>query len=52
MPPGSSRTSIPQPGETRANMVIATINQGTGQVTIHKNSGTTNVIVDVLGWYL
>ena len=49
-PPGSSDLN-PAAGETRANMVIATINQTTGQITIYNNSGTTNVIVDVLGWY-
>jgi hypothetical protein len=38
-------------GDVRANMVVATINPGTGQITIFNQTGNVNVIVDVLGWY-
>ncbi len=37
-------------GATTANLVIATLSS-TGTVTIYNFSGTTNVIVDVMGWY-
>ncbi len=41
----------PAVGEIRANMVVATINPGTGQISIFNLAGAVNVVVDVLGWY-
>jgi photosystem II stability/assembly factor-like uncharacterized protein len=38
-------------GETRPNLVVATVNPTNGKVTIWNQAGTLNVIVDVLGWY-
>jgi hypothetical protein len=38
------------PGETTPNMVIVPVGAG-GQVSIYNNSGSTQVIVDVLGWF-
>ena len=49
-PPGSSDLN-PAAGEIRANLVIATIDQVTGQIAIANHAGSTNIIVDVLGWY-
>ena len=41
----------PAAGETRANMVVATVNPGTGKSSVFNNTGSLDVIVDVLGWY-
>ncbi len=38
------------PGETRANLVEVAVGQG-GQISIFNESGTTQLIVDVEGWY-
>ncbi|MGP0029245.1 MAG: putative Ig domain-containing protein [Acidimicrobiales bacterium] len=38
------------PGQTRANLTIATLSPS-GTISIYNNSGSTNVAVDVLGWY-
>jgi hypothetical protein len=38
------------PGGTTPNMVIARVGAG-GQVSIFNNTGSTQVIVDVLGWF-
>ena len=38
-------------GETRANLVVATINPGSGKISVFNNTGSLDVIVDVLGWY-
>jgi hypothetical protein len=32
-------------------MVVATINPGTGHISILNAAGTIGVVVDVLGWY-
>ena len=37
-------------GQTIPNMVIAKVGAG-GQVSIYNNTGSTDVIVDVLGWF-
>jgi hypothetical protein len=37
--------------EVRASMVVATINPITGDVSVLNNTGSLDVIVDVLGWY-
>jgi hypothetical protein len=41
----------PATGETRANMVVATINPRFGWITVANNTGNIDVAVDVLGWY-
>jgi hypothetical protein len=45
----------PSAGENRANMVVATLNPTVGphkgQISIFNQTGSINVIVDVLGWY-
>jgi CSLREA domain-containing protein len=41
----------PAVGETRANLVVATVNQSTGKISVFNNTGSLDVIVDVLGWY-
>jgi len=38
------------PGETTPNLVIAKVGTG-GQVTIYNDTGSTNVIADVAGWF-
>ncbi|MGP0031676.1 MAG: Ig domain-containing protein [Acidimicrobiales bacterium] len=38
------------PGVTRANLVVATLSS-TGTISIYNNSGSTDVLVDLLGWY-
>ncbi|MGP0031324.1 MAG: protease pro-enzyme activation domain-containing protein [Acidimicrobiales bacterium] len=38
------------PGVTRANLVVATLSS-TGTISIYNNAGSTDVVVDVLGWY-
>jgi hypothetical protein len=52
--PGPNRTSAsdlnPSAGEVRANLSVATINPN-GTITVYNNSGSVNVVVDVLGWY-
>jgi hypothetical protein len=52
--PGPNRTSSsdlnPAAGETRANLSVATINAN-GTITVYNNTGSVNVVVDVLGWY-
>jgi Right handed beta helix region len=47
----SSSDLNPAAGETRANLVVATINQSTGKISVFNNTGSLDVIVDVLGWY-
>jgi hypothetical protein len=42
----------PAAGETRANLVVATINPSTGKISVFNNTGSLDVIVDVLGWYV
>jgi hypothetical protein len=37
-------------GDTRANLVVATISS-TGTISIANHTGTTDIVVDVLGWY-
>jgi hypothetical protein len=37
-------------GATRANLAVVALSAG-GTITIYNNSGTTNAVVDVLGWY-
>jgi hypothetical protein len=37
-------------GEIRANLVVATIGVN-GTISVFNNTGTTDVVVDVLGWY-
>jgi hypothetical protein len=41
----------PAAGETRANLAVATINPSTGKISVFNNTGSLDVIVDVLGWY-
>jgi hypothetical protein len=41
----------PAAGETRANLVVATVNPSTGDISVFNNTGSLDVIVDVLGWY-
>jgi hypothetical protein len=41
----------PAAGENRANLVVATVNQSTGKISVFNNTGSLDVIVDVLGWY-
>jgi hypothetical protein len=41
----------PAAGETRANMVVATINPKFGFITVANNTGNVDIAVDVLGWY-
>ena len=38
------------PGQTVANMVIAQVGSN-GSVTVYNNTGSTDVIVDVVGWF-
>jgi len=38
-------------GETRPNLVVATVNSTNGTITIWNQTGSLDVIVDVLGWY-
>jgi hypothetical protein len=40
----------PAAGEVKGNLVVATIS-ALGTITIYNHSGSTNVAVDVLGWY-
>ncbi|HEX7353864.1 MAG TPA: family 43 glycosylhydrolase [Mycobacteriales bacterium] len=40
----------PAPGEVRANLVVATI-ASDGTISVFNHAGSTNVIVDVEGWY-
>lgn len=52
--PGGARPVVsdlnPAPGQDRANLVVATVGSG-GTVTIYNNAGSTDVVVDVEGWY-
>jgi hypothetical protein len=48
--PATSDLNIAANG-IKANMVVATINPNTGDISIFDQTGSTNVIVDVLGWY-
>jgi hypothetical protein len=41
----------PAAGETRANLAVATVNPNTGKISVFNNTGSLDVIVDVLGWY-
>ena len=38
-------------GHTVANLVIAKLSS-TGTITIYNNTGSADVIVDVMGWYM
>ena len=38
------------PGRTVPNMVIARVGAG-GRVSLYNNTGTTHLIVDIMGWY-
>ena len=49
MPPSTSDLNWTA-GETTANLVIASISSS-GTITIYNYAGSTNVIVDVMGWY-
>jgi hypothetical protein len=40
----------PAVGETRANLAVATVNAN-GTISVFNNTGSLDVIVDVLGWY-
>jgi hypothetical protein len=40
----------PAAGEVRANLVVATLNSN-GTISIYNDTGSVNVVVDVLGWY-
>jgi hypothetical protein len=40
----------PAPETVRANLVVATVSP-TGTISIYNNSGSINIVVDVLGWY-
>jgi hypothetical protein len=40
----------PAPMTVRANLVVATLSP-TGTISIYNNTGSINVVVDVLGWY-
>jgi hypothetical protein len=37
-------------GDVRANMVVATLSSS-GTITIYNDTGSTDIVVDVLGWY-
>ena len=37
-------------GQIKANLVVATVNSN-GTISIYNHIGSTNVVVDVLGWY-
>src|SRR5439155_5259322 len=39
------------PGVTIPNLVVVKLSAGAGQVSIYNNAGTTNVVVDVEGYY-
>jgi hypothetical protein len=38
------------PGDIKANLAVATLSSH-GTISIYNNTGSTNVVVDVLGWY-
>ena len=40
----------PAPGDVKGNLTVATISS-TGTISIYNNTGSVNVVVDVLGWY-
>jgi hypothetical protein len=40
----------PVAGDVKGNLTVATLNAN-GTVSIYNNTGTVNVVVDVLGWY-
>ncbi len=40
----------PTAGEVRGNLTVATLSS-TGTISIYNDTGTINVVVDVLGWY-
>jgi hypothetical protein len=40
----------PSPGDIKGNLTIAAISSG-GTISIYNNSGSVDVVVDVLGWY-
>jgi len=40
----------PAAGEVRANLAVATLSSS-GEISIYNNTGSVNVVVDVLGWY-
>lgn len=52
--PGGTRPFVsdlnPAPGQDRADLVVATLATD-GTVTIYNNAGSTDVVVDVEGWY-
>jgi len=40
----------PSPGTVEPNLVVATLSAD-GTVSVYNNTGTTNIVVDVAGWY-
>jgi len=52
--PGPTRSFAsdlnPATGEVRANLTLATLNAN-GSIDVYNNTGSVNVVVDVLGWY-
>jgi hypothetical protein len=49
-PPLASDLNWP-PGTTVPNMVVVKLNASSGQIAIYNGLGSTQIIVDVLGWY-
>jgi hypothetical protein len=48
--PAASDLNWP-PGKTVPNMVVVKLNAGNGQIAIYNGLGSTQIVVDVLGWY-
>ena len=40
----------PAAGDVKGNLTVGTLSSG-GKLSIYNNTGTVNVVVDVLGWY-
>jgi glucose/arabinose dehydrogenase len=38
-------------GDTRANLVVGSVNQSDGSVSLYNDSGTTHVVADLVGWW-
>jgi hypothetical protein len=49
-PPGASDLN-PAFGTTDANLAVATLTHPGGTISIYNNTGSIDVIIDVLGWY-
>lgn len=47
--PATSNLNVGK-GDTRANLAIVDIGSG-GKVSVYNNAGTTDVVVDVVGWF-